>query len=79
MSQAQATISELRERIAQLEARKLRQRAYNQQEAAREVGLSVSKFREERKAGNVRGKLIGRNWVFTDEELQRYIAANDEA
>ncbi len=71
-------IAELRERIARLEATKPRQRAYNQQDAAREVGLSVNKFRAEQKAGHVTGKLIGRTWVFTDDELLRYIAAKGD-
>jgi hypothetical protein len=71
----QQVIDELRERIARLEAaRPSRRRAFNQQEAAREVGLSVNKFRAEQKAGHVKGKLIGRTWIFTDEELQRYVA-----
>jgi hypothetical protein len=70
----QQVIDELRERIARLEAARPRKRAYNQQEAAREVGLSVNKFRAEQKAGCIKGTLHGRTWMFTDEELQRYVA-----
>jgi hypothetical protein len=76
----QEVIDELRERIARLEAaRPARRRAYNQQEAAREVGMSVNKFRREQAAGRVRGTLNGRTWMFTDEELQRYVARQGDA
>jgi hypothetical protein len=74
----QETLNALVERVARLEATKPRQRAYNQQEAAREVGLSVNKSRAEQQAGRVTGKLIGRTWIFTDAELQRYIAAKSD-
>ena len=53
----QELIDELRERIARLEAVKPRRRAYNQQDAARELGMSVNKFRAEQKAGRIRGTL----------------------
>jgi hypothetical protein len=74
----QDIFAELRERIARLEAAKSRRRAYNQQDAAREANLSVSKFREERKAGRIKGTLIGRTWSFTDDEIQRYVAGRNE-
>jgi predicted DNA-binding protein (UPF0251 family) len=74
----QQVIDELRERIARLEAVRPRRRVYNQQEAAREVGMSVNKFRREMNAGRVKGILNGRVWSFTDEELQRYVAGQSE-
>jgi hypothetical protein len=74
----QAIVDELRKRVAKLEAAKPHRRAYNQQEAAREVGMSVNKFREEQRAGRVKGTLNGRIWTFTDEELQRYLAGQSE-
>jgi predicted DNA-binding protein (UPF0251 family) len=74
----QAIIDELRERVARLEAARPRQRVYNQQEAAREVGMSVNKFRREMNAGRVKGVLNGRVWTFTDEALQRYVAGQSE-
>jgi hypothetical protein len=52
-------IDELRERIARLEAAKPRRRVYNQQDAARELGMSVNKFRREQKEGRVKGTLTG--------------------
>lgn len=68
----QQIIDELRERIARLEAaRPARRRVYNQQEAARELNMSVNKLRAEQKAGRIKGILNGRVWTFTDEELQR--------
>jgi hypothetical protein len=75
----QATLNALTERVAKLEAAKPHRRAYNQQEAAREVGMSVNKFRAEMNAGRVKGILNGRIWTFTDEELQRYLAGRNEA
>ena len=74
----QEVIDELRERIARLEAARPRRRVYNQQEAAHEVGMSVNKFRGEQRAGRVKGILNGRIWTFTDEELQRYLAAQSD-
>jgi predicted DNA-binding protein (UPF0251 family) len=74
----QQVIDDLRERIARLEAVRPRRRVYNQQEAAREVGMSVNKFRREMNAGRVKGILNGRVWSFTDEELQRYVAGQSE-
>ena len=67
----QTIIDELRERIARLEAVRPRRRVYNQQEAARELGMSVNKFRAEQRAGRVKGIRNGRIWTFTDEEIQR--------
>jgi len=55
----QATLTALVERVAKLESAKARRRVYNQQEAARELGMSVNKFRQEQKAGRVRGTLMG--------------------
>jgi hypothetical protein len=74
----QAIIDELRERIARLEAAKPRRRIYNQQETARELNMSVKKLREQQRAGRIKGKLNGRIWTFTDEELQRYAAGESE-
>jgi hypothetical protein len=71
----QEVIDELRERIARLEAARSRRRVYNQQEAARELGMSVAKLRTEQKANRIKGTLNGRIWVFTDEEIQKYIAS----
>jgi hypothetical protein len=72
----QATVTALAERLAKLEAAR-RRRVYNQQEAAREVGLSVNKFRAEQKAGRIKGTPNGRTWMFADEELQRYVTGKD--
>jgi hypothetical protein len=74
----QTTLSALAERVAKLEAARPRRRVWNQQDAAREVGMSVNKFREEMKAGRVRGVLAGRTWIITDEELQRYVTGQAE-
>jgi hypothetical protein len=68
-----AIVTSLVERVAKLEAAHPRRRVYNQHDAASEVGLSVKKFREEMKAGRIRGTLNGRRWLFTDEELERYV------
>jgi excisionase family DNA binding protein len=78
MNQEQV-IDELRERIARLEAVKPRRRVYNQQDAARELGMSVNKFRAEQKAGRIRGTLSGRTWLFPNEELERYLATEAKA
>jgi hypothetical protein len=73
----QQTIDELYERIARLEAARPRRRAYNQQDAARELGISVAKLRSEQRAGRIRGTKNGRTWFFTDGELQRYVTGKD--
>jgi len=74
----QATINALAERVAKLEGARPRRRVFNQQDAAREVGISVNKFREEQKAGRIKGNLSGRTWMFTDEELQKYVAGQSD-
>jgi hypothetical protein len=74
MESQQAIINELIERVRRLEAAP-RRRAYNQQQAAAQLNMSVSKFREERKAHRVRGVLNGRIWTFTEEALAEYLAA----
>lgn len=75
----QQIIDELRERIAWLEAaRPCRRRRYNQKQTATELDMSVQKLRAEQKAGRIRGTLSGRTWFFTDEEIQRYLAARAE-
>jgi len=74
----QETVNALAARVAKLEAVRPRRRAYNQQQAARELGMSVNKFRAEQKAGRIKGVLSGRVWMFTDEELQRYAAGQCE-
>ena len=61
-------LRELRKRIARLEAAST-QRRYNQTQAARRLNMSVSKFRSLRAAGRVTGKLIGRIWSFTNDDL----------
>jgi hypothetical protein len=67
----QATIHALAERVATLEAAR-RRLVFNQMQAAAELNMSVKKFRDLQKAGLIRGTLSGRNWMFTDEELQKY-------
>jgi hypothetical protein len=74
----QQIIDELRERIARLEAARPRRRRYNQKQTATELDMSVQKLRAEQKAGRIRGTLSGRTWFFTDEEIQRYLAARAE-
>jgi hypothetical protein len=69
----EAALNALAERVARLESARPRKRVYNQQEAAREVGVSISKFRAEQRAGRIRGTLNGRVWSFTDQELERYV------
>jgi hypothetical protein len=72
----QQVIDELYERIARLEAARTRgRRVYNQQEAARELGMSVNKFRSEQNAGRISGKRSGKKWMFTDTDLEAYLAA----
>jgi hypothetical protein len=76
----QELIDELRERIARLEASRRRPRAFNQQEAARELGMSVSKLRGLQKAGRIGGRLCGRVWTFTDADLETFLTApSDDA
>jgi hypothetical protein len=78
MSNLQILVDELRERVTRLEAATLRRRRYNQQEAALEIGTSVSKLREEQRAGRIKGVLNGRIWTFTDKEIERYLAGRGE-
>jgi hypothetical protein len=75
----QNLVEQLRERIARLEATKSRRRAYNQQDAARELGISVNKLREAQRAGRIKGSRNGRIWSFTDAALQRYLAGQADA
>jgi hypothetical protein len=75
----QSAITALAERLAKLEAVSPRRRVFNQQEAAREVGMSVSKLRAEMRAGRIKGTLNGRTWQFTDAEIQRYVYGEDAA
>jgi hypothetical protein len=74
----QELIDELRERIARLEAVKPRRRAYNQQQAAQQLNMSVAKLRGLHKAGRIKPTLSGRIWVYTDETLEDYLAALDD-
>jgi len=74
----QEVIDELRERVARLEAGRPRRRVYNQKEAARELNMSVQKLRAEQIAKRINGTLNGQIWIFTDEELQRYLAARSD-
>jgi hypothetical protein len=74
----QALVDELRERVAKLEAAKSHRRSYNQQQAAQELGMSVTKLREEQRANRIKGVLNGRVWVFTSIELDRYLASGNE-
>jgi Helix-turn-helix domain len=73
----QETLNSLAQRVAKLEAARPRRRVHNPQEAARELGMSVKKLREEMKAGRIKGALNGRVWMLTDEEIQRYISEGD--
>jgi hypothetical protein len=73
----QETLTALVERVAKLEAAKPRKRVYNQQNAARELGMSVNKLRREMNTGRIKGTRNGRLWFITDEEIQRYIAEGD--
>jgi hypothetical protein len=75
----QDIVNELQARVARLEASKQKRRVFNQQEAARELNMSVSKLREEQRAGRIKGVLNGRIWTFTDEEIERYLGASDAA
>jgi hypothetical protein len=74
----QELIDELRQRIARLEAVKPRRRAYNQQQAAQQLNMSVAKLRDERKAGRIKPTLSGRIWMYTDETLEDYLATVDD-
>jgi helix-turn-helix protein len=71
----QEEIDELRARIARLERRP---RRFNQQEAAAELNMSVSKLRQERKAGRINGKRHGRVWTFTNTDIEAYLATSFE-
>jgi hypothetical protein len=73
------TLDALVARVAKLEATRPRKRVYNQMQAAVELGMSVNKFREEQRAGRIKGTLSGRNWMFADAELQRYAAGQSDA
>jgi hypothetical protein len=75
----QTIVNALVKRVAKLEATKPRRRRYNQQEAAREIGISVNKLRSEQRAGRINGTKRGRIWTITDQEIQRYIAEGDSA
>jgi hypothetical protein len=72
-----AVVTALAERVAKLEAARPRKTSYNQWEAAREVGISVKKFREEMRVGRIKGVLNGRRWLFRDDELQRFLRGED--
>ena len=74
----QELVEKLQKRVAQLEATQPRRRRYNQQQAAVELGMSVSKLRQERTAGRISGTRNGRIWFFAEEEIQRYIAEQRE-
>jgi hypothetical protein len=74
----QTIIDELRERIARLEGARPRRRVYNQQEAARELNMSVSKLRAERNVGRINGHRHGRIWTFTDTDIEAYLATSSE-
>lgn len=71
----QEVINELRERVAQLEAARPRRRVFNQMEAALQLNMSVSKFRQEVRAGRIKGTRTGRVWAFRDDALDEYLAA----
>jgi len=72
----QATLNALAERVARLEAAKPRKRAFNLQEAAREVGMSTSKFRKQYvKTGKVKGTRDRRIWRFSDKALEELLTA----
>jgi excisionase family DNA binding protein len=71
-------IEQLRERVARLEASKPR-RVYNQQEVAQQLNVSVSKLRQELRAGRIKGTLNGRIWSFTDAAIEDYLAQLEAA
>jgi hypothetical protein len=79
MTNQQEVIEQLRERITRLEAAKPRRRAYNQQETAVELNMSVAKLREEQKAGRIKGTQNGRIWVFTNQAIEEYLASEGSA
>ena len=74
----QELINELRERITRLEAVKQRRRSYNQQEAALELNMSVNKLRDERKAGRIKGAMNRKIWIYTDQAIEEYLAAQSD-
>jgi hypothetical protein len=67
----QQVIDELYARIARLESRR---RVFNQEQAAAQLNMSVSKFRGEQAAGRIKGRKSGRIWFFTDADLEAYLA-----
>jgi excisionase family DNA binding protein len=73
----QATVNALAERVAKLEAKKAEKRVFNQQEAARELGMSVNRLRREIHAGRISGRKRGRIWTFTNADLEAYLATDD--
>jgi hypothetical protein len=77
----QEVISELRERIARLEAARPRRRVYNQAQAAERLNMSVAKLRGLHKQGLGPRRLSvnGRIWSYADEGLEEYIAAQAES
>jgi hypothetical protein len=73
----QKIIEELRERIARLEDRP--RRILNLHQAAARRGMSVSKFRERHRAGlEPQGRLVGRIWQFTTDELDAQTLEGDK-
>jgi len=70
----QTLLDALSRRIARLEATRPQLQVLNQQEAARFLGMGITKFRAEQKAGRIRGALSGRLWMFKLSELERYAA-----
>jgi hypothetical protein len=67
-------INELREAVAQLKAALPQRRIHNQQQTAHRLNMSVSKLRQEQKAGRIKGVMSGRIWTFTDAAIQEYLA-----
>jgi hypothetical protein len=71
----QEVIEELRSRLERLEATSPRRRVHNQQQAARELGMSVKKLQGELRAGRLNGRRSGRIWMITNADIEAYIAA----
>ena len=68
-------INELREAVAQLKAALPQRRIHNQQQTAHRLNISVSKLRQEQKAGRIKGVMSGRIWTFTDAAIEDYLGA----
>lgn len=50
---------------------------YSLQEVADLLGLHINTVRNHIKAGRLHGRRIGRQWRFSEEDLQNYISQDD--